>query len=73
MVTHATSSEISNTIAVINDDDVKMLFGWAFFKLKKKYKKLFDKNSVSIIYTGKYMMLNNMIVIINDVVYSTQY
>ena len=73
MLSRATSLEMSNTITDINYDDVDRLFGWALFKLKKKYKKLIDKNSVNSIYEGKYMMLDNMIVMVNDVIHDTQY
>ena len=62
MVPRTTSSEMSNAIAVINVDNVNRLFGWALFKFKKKYKKLIDKHSVSSIYEGKYMMLDDTIV-----------
>ena len=72
-VTHATSLEISNTIVVVNDDDINMLLGWTLFKLKKKYKKLIDKNSASSIYEGKYTILDNMIVMVNEVIHNTQY
>ena len=73
MVPRTTSSEMSNIIAIVNDDDVNILFGWVLFKLKKKYKKLIDKNSVSSIYEGKYMMLDNMIAMVNDVIHNTHY
>ena len=71
MVSCANSSEMSNTIAVVNDDGINRLFGWVLFKLKKKYKKVIDKNSVSSIYEGKYMMLCDMSVMVNDVIHNT--
>ena len=60
-------------LPVMNDDNVNRMFGWAIWKVKRKYKKLIDQGSVNMIYESKHAMLENMSVRVIDIVNNINY
>ena len=61
------------SLPVLNDDNVNRMFGWAIWKVKRKYKKLIDQGSINMIYESKHAMLENMGVMVIDIVNNINY
>jgi hypothetical protein len=50
------------------NDNINRLFGWALWKMKRKYEKLIRIGAINLVYEGKLNMLDNMIVMVEDII-----
>ena len=50
------------------DDNANRLFGWALWKMKRKYEKLIRIGSINIAHDGKLNMLDDMMVTVEDII-----
>ena len=67
-------SQLTGTAPVIlNDNDVNKMFGWALFKVKKKYQKKLDNDNADSIQNDKLLMINELSVKIEDVIHNKFY
>ena len=57
----------------INDDGINRVFGWAVFKLKKKYSKMTAISRVNPQVEGKQKLLDGMSYAIQDVIQNISY
>ena len=57
----------------MNDDDVNRMFGWALFKVHKKYTRLSKNDIIDTVETEKSNGISDMSVYYKDVVYDEIY
>ena len=58
---------------VLNDNDVNRMFGWALFKVKKKYKKWISQGWDNKFYAAKSIILDDMTVVAEDIMCNEHY
>ena len=58
---------------VLNDNDVNKIFGWAFFRVKKKYWKLINKGSDNKYFYEKCIILEDISVEAEDTICNEYY
>jgi hypothetical protein len=61
-------NDVSREVISLCDDNVNRLFGWALWKMKRKYEKLIIIGSMNILHDGKLNMLDDMIVMVDDII-----